>query len=221
MAQSFQAVRDGYRARLLVDELTLLRQVFSDLAEMLEDRRGDDTPQWARDLGLSGLAGSPDEFRPAPHGDPAVARLLPSARPDDPEADAEFRRLTESGLRARKRSALRACCDLFGRWQAEPTGDQRLTAAEAHQLLTSLSDVRLVLAERLGVRTDEDAGHLHEALDAMHELAGDLGEREQERIWMASVYEFLAWLQESLVTVLAEALPPPDGRRTAPESPSE
>lgn len=217
MAQGFQSARDGYRARLLSDELALLRQVFGDLADMLTQRdRPDETPQWARDLGLAGLAGTVGEFRPAPHEDPALARLLPPARPDEEEAEAEFRRLTEPGLRARKEAALRDSCALFAGWQAEPTGDQLLTAGQAQLLLTALTDVRLVLAERLGVRTDEDAANLHESLAALGPRSGALAEREQERIWMASVYEFLAWLQESLLTAMSQALPPPDGRRQAP-----
>lgn len=222
MAQGFQSVGDGYRARLLSDELALLRQMFGDLADMLaRPGRPDETPQWARDLGLTGLAGTTGEFRPAPHQDPALARLLPTARPDDEEADAEFRRLTEPGMRARKEASLRDSCVLFAAWQAESTGDQLLTAHQAQQLLTALTDVRLVLAERLGVRTDEDAVNLHASLEALAPRSDSLAEREQERIWMASVYEFLAWLQESLVTAMAQALPPPDGRRPAPPPPSD
>ena len=222
MAQGFQPVRDGYRARLLVEELALLRQVFADLAGMLAEReRPHETPQWARDLGLAGLAGTEGEFRPAPHRDPAMARLLPSARPDDEEAEAEFRRLTEPGLRARKEAGLRDSCALFGTWQDDPTGDQLLTAHQAHQLLTALTDVRLVLAERLGVRTDEDAALLHERLEQLAGSSEALGEREQERIWMASVYEFLAWLQESLVSAMSRSLPPPDPNRTPPPASAE
>lgn len=220
MAYSFHRTRSGVRARMASEELTLMRQVFADLLVMLEDRNaGVEVPKWARDLGLVGLAGSTDEFRPAPSDDPALARLLPSARPDDEEAATEFRRLTEPGLRQRKRAALGECVRLFTHWLAEPTGEQLLTDAQALNLLTALTDVRLLLAQRLGVNTDEDAEHLHDLLASIgddEDLDG-LDDTEQERLWAARVYEFLTWLQESLVGVLAQAQPfEGDGTRTPP-----
>lgn len=203
-----------------VDELTLLRQVFADLLGLLEEKRsGVEVPQWAQDLGLVGLAGATDEFRPAPSSDPAVARLLPSARPDDEEAAAEFRRLTEPGLRQRKRAVLGECVRLFNHWLAEPSGEQLLTQAQAVALLTALTDVRLVLAQRLGVTTDEDAEHLHDLLAGIGDDDTDLDDfddTERERLWAARVYEFLAWLQESLVGVLIADLPADGDRRRRP-----
>ena len=76
-------------------------------------------------------------------------------------------------------------------------------------LLTALTDLRLVLAERLGLRTDEDADVLHE------QLARRLAEGVPQDAWSAAaaVYDFLTWWQESLVAALSSrpcpALAPP------------
>src|SRR6185436_8177852 len=87
--------------------------------------------------------------RPA---DPAVARLLPDTSHDDPEIAEGFRRLTQDDLRERKRSALAVAAAALRR-----PAPVVLSDGEAQALLKGLTDVRPVLAERLGLRTDEDA----------------------------------------------------------------
>jgi Domain of unknown function (DUF2017). len=57
--------------------------------------------------------------------------------------------------------------------------------------LTALTDVRLVLGERLGLRSDADAEELQAALDDADD--------SDPRAWLAAVYDFLTWLQETLV----------------------
>ena len=47
--------------------------------------------------------------------DPALDRLLPTANRQDDEAAAEFRRLTETGLRRRKAAALEAAAETMRR----------------------------------------------------------------------------------------------------------
>ena len=123
--------------------------------------------------------------------DPALARLLPDAHRDDPELAAEFRGLTEAGLRRRKQAALDRAREALGR--PDPVV---LDADEAQALLKGLTDVRLVVAERLGLRTEEDAEAVHAVLSA----AG--GDSEEPWVMMAALYDELTWWQEALVREL-------------------
>ncbi|MGL5865805.1 MAG: DUF2017 family protein [Dermatophilaceae bacterium] len=125
--------------------------------------------------------------------DPALDRLLPLANREDDEAASEFRRLTERGLRTRKAGALAdATAALRG-------GDDhlRLDRRRALAFLTALTDVRLVLGERMGLRSDDDAELLARA-------AGSLDEDDPLTHALA-VYDFLTWLQETLASAMLEA----------------
>ena len=64
---------------------------------------------------------------------------------------------------------------------------------EAQAFAVALTDVRLVVGERLALRTDEDADRLERAL-ARDELDEQTG-------WLVAVYDFLTWLQETLTPV--------------------
>ena len=131
--------------------------------------------------------------------DPAVLRVLPNAAPTDREVADEFRRLTEPELRATKVDRLRVI------WQAlSEEGDLwEVPAEDAMATAAALTDVRLVLASRLGVVTDEDADSLHHEIElAEHAMAtgaaGDLS-IDPERVWLGMLYQALTWLQESLM----------------------
>lgn len=132
--------------------------------------------------------------------DPAVLRILPNAAPTDREVAEEFRRLTEPELRATKVDRLRVI------WRAlnEDGPEWEVPHAEAMATASALTDVRLVLAARLGIDTDEDADALHRELAlAEHALAtgaaADLSVNP-ERVWLGMLYQALTWLQESLMT---------------------
>ncbi|WP_454300183.1 DUF2017 family protein [Salana multivorans] len=62
----------------------------------------------------------------------------------------------------------------------------------------ALTDVRLVLAERLGIEDEEDAARL----DQVARTAPDEVSRA-----LASLYLALSWLQESLLDVMLRDLP--------------
>ena len=128
------------------------------------------------------------ELTVAPPADPAVARLLPDASRDDPELAQSFRRLTEHDLRTRKRAGLGLAAAALRR--AAPVV---LAESEAQALLRGLTDVRLVLAQRLGIATDEDAEFLHAALSA--------GAGDGDAAWAqaAGLYDVVTYLQEELV----------------------
>jgi Domain of unknown function (DUF2017) len=129
-------------------------------------------------LGLSDSTEAPD--------DPVLARLLPDAYRDDPEASGEFRRYTERDLRAGKVAAARTVLDTL-----PPAGGRvRLTGPESQAWLRALNDVRLALGTRLGVTEgfDEEAG----------EISAE--DPRSAYIW---IYQWLAYLQDSLVTALS------------------
>ena len=96
--------------------------------------------------------------------DPAVARLLPDAYPDDDEATREFRRLTGDDLLGRRASDAEVVLRTLGMDGGDPASDgdpdATLTVAlgedEALSWMRTLSAVRLVMATRLGIQKDDD-----------------------------------------------------------------
>jgi hypothetical protein len=122
---------------------------------------------------LSLLASAPD--------DPSLERLFPPAY-DDRRRDAEYRRLMEDELADGRREA-------FDVMEAT-AGQEKLTAAEAEAWLRALTDLRLVLGTRLGVREDT----FEEGLDLNDSRAPEL-----------AVYGYLSWLQEMLVAAVSQA----------------
>ncbi len=127
--------------------------------------------------------------------DPAILRLLPNAAPTDREVADEFRRYTEPDLRALKVARLRRLWSQLSedgpRW--EVAEDQAMETAAA------LTDVRLVLASRLGIETDADAERIHEDIGLVPYANADGLVPDRERIWLGMLYEALTWLQDSLV----------------------
>ena len=124
--------------------------------------------------------------------DPALDRLLPTANRQDDEAAAEFRRLTETGLRQRKAAGLALAASLL-RVEDKVVLDE----ASARAFLTALTDVRLVLGERMGLRTDED-------LEALEAAAGEL-DPDDPLGYALAVYDFLTWFQETLASAMLTA----------------
>ncbi len=100
--------------------------------------------------------------------DPAIARLTPSAYPDDPDAAREFRSVTERDLlRRRADDAGVVLADLAVAGDVTEVADLpmeeaveglviRLDPDRAASWLRTLNAVRLVLAERLGIKREED-----------------------------------------------------------------
>jgi hypothetical protein len=191
MGRPFDA--DGTRIRVRLDpqERQLLARLLDEVAQLLDDGRPRSSDPLAALVGfdLRFPDGAAEDEDPE-DTDPALARLLPVAHRDDPELAAEFRRLTESGLRDRKRSGLALASAALQR-----KGHVVLSQEEASALLKGLTDTRLVLGERLGLKTDEDA-------DMIADLPRVGGEDDP---WVSVVllYDVLTWWQESLVTALS------------------
>ncbi|MDQ1084042.1 MULTISPECIES: DUF2017 family protein [Microbacterium] len=96
--------------------------------------------------------------------DPAVSRLSPDAYPDDAAASREFRRLTGDDLLDRRgqdaETVLRTLgidgADLGEGSDPDATIAVALGEGEALAWMRTLAAVRLVLATRLGIRTEDD-----------------------------------------------------------------
>ena len=117
----------------------------------------------------------------APANDPAVARLLPDAYREDEEAAEEFRRFTEHGLTDRKIANARVVIRSL-----EAGGEVELDAPGQQAWLRTLSDIRLIIASRLGIETDDDHGRNESDDDLM----------------MRDIYDWLASVQGSLIESL-------------------
>ena len=189
----FERVAGGYAVHLAEPERGVLTDVVDQVVELLGGAHqapdGQLHPLQAVRLG--------DEPVAAPE-DAALRRLLPDGSRGDPEVAAEYRRLTEHELRATK-------TDHLGRLRAVLADPGAvLDPAAAPGVASALTDVRLVLAERLGIRDEADA-------DAMHRLAvtgGDVDETDDGmRVLLATVSAILGVLLESLIELMTDELP--------------
>jgi hypothetical protein len=88
--------------------------------------------------------------------DPALERLFPVAYRDDPDAAAEFRRYTRPGLVDTKTARAGAVAAAL----LAAAGDDNVTIDldddDAERWLPVLTDLRLIVAERLDIRADDD-----------------------------------------------------------------
>lgn len=140
----------------------------------------------------------PSDARSFGERDPALERLLPAGNRSDDQASAEFRRLTEHGLRQRKARHLASAMASL----RAPGTKVELDEAAAIDMVVALTDVRLVLGERLGLRTDDDVDRLEAELGALSD------DDDDPRLHAMSVYDFLTWLQETLATAMLPGVGP-------------
>ncbi len=88
--------------------------------------------------------------------DPALERLFPIAYRDDPDAAAEFRQYTRSGLVDTKTAKAGAVAAALLGGSGDDGGTIDLSDDDAERWLPVLTDLRLVVAERLGITKDDD-----------------------------------------------------------------
>ena len=161
--RAFKRRRGMYAARLDTDERDVIAALVADVAELLGAGRLEARGPEALVVG-DGNPRMRIEPLPPP-SDPAVRRLLPDASRDDPQVAEEFRRLTEDDLRAGKIARLTSLWDALTTpaegWRADAFV---VAPQDAQELAAAITDLRLVLAERLGIRTDEQAERLYDAL---------------------------------------------------------
>jgi Domain of unknown function (DUF2017) len=192
----------GATARFGAAQATIVRDLVGQVAELVggdtpdeaprDEMPRDDRPGGPQDGRDDGLASADDlaamigltENAELPD-DPVLARLLPDAYAD-PEASGEFRRYTEQGLRSGKVAAARTVLATL-----PPKGGRvRLSGPEAQAWLRALNDVRLALGVRLEVTDDFDDQVAHMTAD-------------DPRAPYVGVYQWLAYLQETLVRALS------------------
>jgi len=174
-------------------EAHMLANLAGQVVELLRDRNGvsesEPDPLFVQ-VGMNGPLMPPD--------DPVLQRLLPDAYRDAPDDAAEFRRFTEQSLSAAKvanaEHLIGSLIDgglSFEESDIESTKhiEVELDAEAVQAWLRSLTDIRLSLAVRLGIESDEDvmlvAASEDEAIAAM-----------------AEIYDWLGYVQESLLVSL-------------------
>jgi len=109
--------------------------------------------------------------------DPAIARLFPNAYVDDEEAASDFRRYTEPELRSDKVSAAKVVLESL------VLDSDKITLSDIEQKawLSTLNDLRLVLGVRLNITA---------------------GQREDSEEPLFQVYDWMTWLQGTLIESL-------------------
>jgi hypothetical protein len=120
-------------------------------------------------------------------GDPVLERLLPPGHTADPEIAADYRGLTEEGLRSGKTDDLATV-----RATLPPEGGEvRLDDEQARAWLRTTNDLRLALGTRLGVTAETEPPEIDSSGDAADEEGSQL-----------AVYYWLTAVQGSLIDAL-------------------
>lgn len=184
MARPFRAGRKGITGHLEQPERELLVKLFTDVVTTLEPEAAPDEDPLAAMLGITEDPQVPE--------DPALARLLPQASEDAEEAT-EFRRLSERGIREAKIAHLQMA--------AMDCESAKLVLDDEHAqaFAAALNDVRLVLASRLEIRDEQDAERVA--------AYSDWSQATDVDSYMALVYQFVSWLQDSLMEAMLSRLP--------------
>ncbi|MET0448570.1 MAG: DUF2017 domain-containing protein [Aeromicrobium sp.] len=185
--------RGGLTATFEIGEAHLLANLSGQVVELLRDRNGadeSDIDPLAAQLGMGGPSLPPE--------DPVLQRLLPDAYRSDPEDAGEFRRFTERSLTSAKvlnaETLIGSLVDgglTFGEIPTED-GDPvevELDDDKVQAWLRALTDVRLSLAVRLGIETDEDAMLVAQSDD-------------EAVAAMSDIFEWLGYVQETLIAAL-------------------
>jgi hypothetical protein len=173
-------------------EADLLRSLASQLVELLRNERAvpaTETDPLEAMLDFSGPTEEPE--------DPVLARLFPTAYPDDPESAGDFRRFTESALRDGTADAAITVIDVLEDAGLPPelteeglVFDVELDEPTAETWLRSFTDIRLALATRLEVEEGDEE---------YWETLPDDDPRGQAH----DIYLWMGYLQETLVDALS------------------
>ena len=133
-----------------------------------------------------------------PNADPVISVLLPQAS-EDPITAMEVSSLTRARLRGDKVDRLeRLAAEL--RAPSGPEDTVLVAPGQESDWLGAANDIRLVLAQRLGIESAQDAEHVHSV--AFQEAPEEETSREQWYRGTALVYDMITWWQESLVSAL-------------------
>ena len=172
--------KNDYVANFSPSEREVLINLVQQIIELLSER----TDNHSEDP-LAAMVGITSHD--SPPEDEVLLRLLPNAYSDQVQA-AEFRRYTELTLRAKKSAhAMSMLTDLMN----SPDGCIDIDHQGANAWLGAMNDIRLALGVRLKVQSNS-----YEELEI---LAPDDPMRG-----VYAVYNWLGWLQESLIQALMD-----------------
>lgn len=198
MSSKFERVNEGeFRIALTTQEVQVLINLLEQLLELLGEPSTTEPDPLFNLLGWNGNETPPD--------DPVLRRLLPNAYENENEA-AEFRRYTEDGLREKKRANAHLIYEALSPSEEEWSADQPLERAtievnvkleDVASWLSSLNDLRLALAVRLGIGGQAESDE-NSQVKARYELATDSDPMKA----VYAVYSWLGWLQQSLLETL-------------------
>lgn len=170
-------------------EADLLRSLARQLIELLRSEEAEPSGDPMEELfDFSGPTTEPE--------DPVLARLFPTAYPEDEEAAGEFRRFTEGTLRSGKAAAAASIIDALesaGLPDQPEDGlfiDVELDQETAMSWMRSFTDMRLAIGTRLEVEEGDE--------DYWERLPDD-----DPRSQVHDVYQWLGYLQETLVGALS------------------
>jgi hypothetical protein len=186
-------------------EIELMRSLVGQLLELVQGQPAGRDPLVSDDLlpddPLAAALGFDDD--PSRPTDPVLLRLFPDGYRDDDDAAAEFRRFTERGLREAKAESAATMLASLDAVSAEDSAKEdvskrekirlRLNPTQAQSWLRTLTDLRLALGTRLGVEEGDE------------EVWEGLADGDPRR-HIHDVYEWLGWVQETLVRALAAGL---------------
>lgn len=213
--RAFVSAPGGYVSRLDDAERAIIGRLAADVAALIADE-DDYVPPPIIDKGPTPhVDASSDEdliahldFDPdAPSGDeeyidldPALSRVFPPMSLTDPELAGELRSLTMDDIRQSKLANLHAVVAALkasrGRILVRPD--------EVGTWLTALTDMRLVLASRLGINDDDDAERVHDlAVAAVEDPKPAANADDEFELALASLYSGVTWWQESLLQAVA------------------
>lgn len=177
-------------------------QVLINLLEQLLELLGEPTIAEPDPLfNLLGITGNE-----LPPEDPVLRRLLPNAYEDENEAS-EFRRYTEQSLREKKRASAHLIYEALipseEEWSADQpldkaTIDVKLKLEEVGSWLSSLNDLRLALAVRLGIGEEDSSEKKSEGAKEKFEVMVESDPMKA----VYAVYTWLGWLQQSLLEAI-------------------
>lgn len=166
-------------------EEAVLESLIEQLIELLQGEEiapageADPFAQWEAEMAKPALDAS----------DPVIARLFPPAYRDDPQAEAEFRRFTETAQRRTRIEHAELVLDALRETNAgRDPAVVRLVDADAW--LKTISALRLSLSVRLSIETAADIDELEQLDD------------EEPRSVLYGMYEWLGYFLEGLLDKL-------------------
>jgi Domain of unknown function (DUF2017) len=172
-------------------EADLLRSLSAQLIELLRNESA------TEDISSDALEDLLDFTGPTREPeDPVLARLFPTAYPEDEEAAAEFRRYTEADLRNGKAAGAATVIDTLEEAGLPPEPqdglfiDIELDRPTALTWMRSFTDMRLAIATRLGIEEGDE--------ESWYALPDD-----DPRAQVHDIYDWVGYLQETLVQAVS------------------